>query len=77
MYIQTYMYTYILLHAYIHTILWVLELDTLCSYFAGRRHYFVIKSHLPTVTKEKGCLSEDTYYTEHTHTHTHKHNINP
>ncbi len=47
------MYACIPLYTTIQAILWVLELDTLCSYFTGRRPYFVIKSNLSPFTGKK------------------------
>jgi hypothetical protein len=35
-------------NTYTQATLWALELDTLCSYFTGRRPYFVIENNLNT-----------------------------
>ncbi len=50
--------------SYTQAILWVLELDTLCSYFTGRRPYFVIITNLL-----------DQSLSSHDHGHDHGHGI--
>ncbi len=45
--------------SYTQAILWVLELDTLCSYFTGRRPCFVIKTNLLLRTSREGQESVD------------------
>ncbi len=50
---------------YTQAILWVLELDTLCSYFTGRRLYFVIKTNLYETTKETVIFMSRRMYGRH------------
>ncbi len=62
-----------LLSRFIYTftlaILWVLELDTLCSYFTGRRPYFVIKSNVITCKWSEAQSRSHVNGPRHSHGH--------